>query len=112
MTTLGGETKMYGPIDMKNFQSDIDNKKRMLLLISRERNNILENLKRTTALRSQSFTKLKFYTETYCKTILTEIVRIQKWYRLCRSRYFFRTLLRADLDKNKQLLNEQLEDME
>ena len=94
MRTHNIEKNMYGPIDFTKFGDDIARRKDIMVLLHREKKYILENYKQTVALKERSLDHLKFYAEKYHETILNSIVRIQKWFRFCRSRKFFKTLLR------------------
>lgn len=90
---------MYGPIDFNKFGDNIMRKRKIVVLLDRERKYIEENYRQTVALKERSLYHLKFYAEKYHETILKSIVRIQKWYRAHKTREFFKTLLRKERDR-------------
>ena len=85
---------LYDPIDFNKFDKDIGIKKRMLELLSRERNNILGNYKRIVKMKTQSMLNLEFLTDKFENLIIANILRIQRWFRAKQSKKFFKNVLR------------------
>lgn len=83
----------------------------MMRLLDRERQNIQANLDRTVTLKTKSLVSLRFYSNSYGVLILHNIIRIQKWFRACRQRWFFKNLLRQERDRQWAKLHIQLNDM-
>ena len=63
-------------------------------------------------LKNKCIINLTYLTDEYQKLLHFNIVRIQRWYRALRRKFFFKNLLRNERKRLRDTLNEQLSDME
>ena len=54
--------------------------------------------------KKQKYLELTMSNQTYKETIVSEVIRIQRWYRHIRSKFVFRLILNQAKDKHKARL--------
>lgn len=75
------EKSLYAPVDFDKYREDIEKRRRMKVLLERQKQEMLTRLKHTTRLKNQSLAALKYQSRSYHAGILGSIVRIQRWWR-------------------------------